>query len=307
MSAPDLVAARRALELELEAIDRACSRFRDDSEVMRLRRSGAHPVAVSETLCEAIAVALRVAAMTDGLVDPTVGEAMVELGYDRDFAELCDEPSERVPHPRPAPGWRSVELDEVARTVRMPDGVLLDLGASAKALVVDKAVASAAAQCAGGVLVNVGGDLAVAGPSPADGWSVLVADSHRAPSDGPGQRIAVHDGALATSSTTVRRWTQAGTVRHHIVDPATGAPAPETWRTVSVAASSCVDANAASTASILKGEAAPGWLAECKLPARLVRPDGRVLTVADWPRDVENDDAGDTRADTDSGADGRAR
>jgi thiamine biosynthesis lipoprotein len=174
--------------------------------------------------------------------------------------------------------------------------------------VVDKAVAAAATECAGGVLVNVGGDLAVAGPSPAGGWSVLVADSHRAPTDGPGQRIAVHDGALATSSTTVRRWTQAGAVRHHIVDPATGASAPETWRTVSVAASSCVDANAASTAAILMGEAAPGWLAERKLPARLVRPDGATVTVADWPADVEGIDADPDRvADTESDTDGRTR
>jgi thiamine biosynthesis lipoprotein len=53
--------------------------------------------------------------------------------------------------------------------------------------------------------------------------------------------------------------------------------------TVSVAASACVDANIASTAAIVMGRAAPGWLAECGLPARLVAEDGTVTSVTGWP------------------------
>ena len=70
---------------------------------------------------------------------------------------------------------------------------------------------------------------------------------------------------------------------HHIVVPATGLPAQTCWQTVSVAAASCVDANAASTAAIIRGERAPGWLATLRLPARLVRHDGTVQTVGAWP------------------------
>ena len=109
----------------------------------------------------------------------------------------------------------------------------------------------------------------------------------------------MHDGGLATSSTGVRRWRQADADVHHIVDPATGRPAPEVWRTVSVAAASCIDANAASTAAILLGESAVGWLEHHKLPARLVRPDGQVVTVAGWPEDAGFErDARPSAADT---------
>jgi thiamine biosynthesis lipoprotein len=245
----DLVVARRILELELDVIDRACSRFRQDSDVCRLWRAGGRPVVVSDALCEAIAVARRVAAMTDGLVDPTIGAALVGLGYDRDFAAVAARRGVHAPRPQTVPGWQGIEMDVEAGTVQVPEGVLVDLGATAKALVVDKAADAAAAAGVGGVLVNVGGDLAVAGPVPAGGWSVLVAESHRARSDGPGPRIAVRQGAIATSSTTIRRWVQGGRPQHHIVDPRTGNAAAEVWRTVSVAASTCVDANAASTAA----------------------------------------------------------
>jgi thiamine biosynthesis lipoprotein len=209
----------------------------------------------------------------------------------------------RVPRPQPAPGWRFIELDEDANTVRIPPGVLLDLGASAKALIVDKAAAAAAAVCDAGVLVNVGGDIAVAGPAPSGGWSILVADSHRTPLDGPGQRVAVHDGGLATSSTTVRHWQQGGEHMHHIVDPATGLPARVVWRTVSVAAASCVDANAASTAAVLLGETAVDWLARHELPARLVGAGGDVVTVAGWPEETWADDR-ERAADTTTALDG---
>jgi thiamine biosynthesis lipoprotein len=132
------------------------------------------------------------------------------------------------------------------------------------------------------VLVSLGGDIAVDGPAPGAGWAVRVAEDHRAGPDAPGQTIALRSGALATSSTTVRRW---GPGAHHIIDPATGLPAEGPWRTVSVAAASCVDANIASTAAIVRGASAASWLAQRGMPARLVGRDGAVLEVAGWPRE----------------------
>jgi thiamine biosynthesis lipoprotein len=160
--------------------------------------------------------------------------------------------------------------------------VRLDLGATAKALVADRAATAAARATGTAVLVNLGGDIAMGGAAPQDGWPVRVADSHRPAPDAPGQTLAVRSGALATSSTTVRRW---GPAAHHIIDPATGRPAAGCWRTVSVAAASCVDANAASTAAVVLGAAAPAWLERRRLPARLVALDGDVVTVAGWPED----------------------
>src|SRR5439155_2155330 len=167
----------------------------------------------------------------------------------------------------------------------VPAGVELDLGATAKALACDRA-ATAAAAVAGGVLVAVGGDVAVAGATPAGGWPVRIADDHAAPLDVPGPTVALGGGGLATSSTTVRRWRSGAVELHHLVDPRTGRPAESPWRTVSVAARTCVDANVASTASFLL-EDAPGWLESRRLPARLVSIGGESTVVAGWPADTE--------------------
>jgi len=131
--------------------------------------------------------------------------------------------------------------------------------------------------------VSIGGDIATAGTPPPDGWPVRVAEDHSSPFDAAGQTIALRGGGLATSSTTVRRWTRGERELHHILDPASGRPAPECWRTVSVAADCCVDANIASTAAIVRGERAPGWLEGLGLPSRLVAVDGTVSFTAGWP------------------------
>jgi thiamine biosynthesis lipoprotein len=88
---------------------------------------------------------------------------------------------------------------------------------------------------------------------------------------------------MATSSTLARRWRRGHASVHHLLDPRTGLPADETWRTASVCAATCVDANAASTAAIVLGALAPAWLWERDLAARLVASDGRVMRVAGWP------------------------
>ena len=97
--------------------------------------------------------------------------------------------------------------------------------------------------------------------------------------------VTIHDGGLATSSTAARRWRRGGDILHHILDPRTGRPAAPVWRTVSVAAATCADANTAATAAIIRGRQAIGWLTGLGLPARLVALDGTVRTLADWPSD----------------------
>ena len=275
-----LEVARQAVVDELEVLDAACSRFRNDSELSRLNRAGGCPFPAGPLLMEAIEVALRAARLSDGIVDPTIGEALILAGYDRDFAELGDEP--RLLVGRRVPGWSCVSVRRDRGTVLLPPGVVIDLGATAKALGADRA-ARAAARAAGrsvGVLVNLGGDISTRGPAPSGGWLVRVADDHRAPPDAPGQMVTIASGALATSSTTVRRW---GAGAHHIIDPRTGMPADSRWCTVSAAAASCVDANIATTAAIVLGDEAPRWLAERGLPARLVDRSGDVITTAGWP------------------------
>jgi thiamine biosynthesis lipoprotein len=285
--APALGAARRALEEELAAVDGACSRFRSDSELVSLNRSAGSAVCVSRRLFESVQVALDVAALTAGLVDPTVGTTLRLAGYDGTFAEIRLRDGRLVrPSFAPVAGWASVAIDPRRRTIRVPTGVELDLGATAKALAADRAALAAADATGAGVLVSLGGDIAVAGDPPAGGWPVRIADDHTAPLDGPGPVVSIAEGGLASSGTRVRRWTTAGGELHHIIDPRTARPAVTPWRTVSVAASSCVRANAASTAAIVLGESATAWLEHARLPARLAAEDGAVATVNGWPAEA---------------------
>jgi thiamine biosynthesis lipoprotein len=274
--------ATRLLVAELDAIDLACSRFRPDSELMRANAAAGRLTPVSALFADAVGTALRAAEQTGGAVDPTVAPALVALGYDRDFAAVEGDGEQDV-RGVPAAGWRTVTLDARRRLLRLAPDCRLDLGATAKALAADRAAAAIAAATASPTLVSLGGDVATAGPTPAGGWLVHVADDHRAGPVAGGQSVTVSGGGLATSSTTVRRWRRGGRTVHHIVDPATGEPAAAAWRTVSVAAASCVDANAASTAAIVRGASAPRWLEARGLPARLVGPAGTVLTVGGWP------------------------
>ncbi|HEX3387432.1 MAG TPA: FAD:protein FMN transferase [Streptosporangiaceae bacterium] len=293
-----LPAARSLLEADLAAVDLACSRFRADSEICALQITGqvtgqttgdTKGQRVSPLLAEAIAVALRAAELTDGDVDPTVGAAMSAIGYDRDFERIDRTGPAGQLTVRTVPGWREVRLE--GRTLTMPAGVQLDLGATAKAWAADRSAARIARQAGCGVLVSLGGDIAVSGPAPEGGWRIRVQDVTGDPDEtpeGPYALIAIRDGGLATSSTKARRWQRGGDVLHHILDPRTGLPAEPVWRTVSVAAGTCADANAASTAAVIRGRAALGWLARLGLPARLVDASGVVFTVAGWPEDAQS-------------------
>jgi FAD:protein FMN transferase len=299
-----------AVDAELALLDEQASRFRDDSEISRLHRAlllpagigHAPPLAsciVSEGLAEALAVALAAAEWTGGLVDPTVGGAVCGLGYDRDFAAIPQDTDGKAGPALPGcvPGWQSVRLD--GRRLRLTAGVRLDLGATAKGLGSDRAARAAAEYVpGGGVLVSLGGDIAVAGEAPLGGWPVLVSDEPQQqgrepttrgarqmcpPEEPAGQLVRLAAGALATSSIRCRQWRRGGRTLHHIVDPRTGLPATGPWRMASVAATSCAEANAAATAAIIAGEQAADWLTAQGLPARLVAHDGSVRLFGGWP------------------------
>lgn len=277
-----------AVARELDRVDRACSRFRDDSELARVNAAAGRPTPVSPLLFEALALAQRAAELTDGAVEPTLGRALEVVGYDRDWSLIDDDPGPghapvAVEIRRRAP---RLELDRSTRSVRLSAGAALDLGATAKAWAADRAAVVAAAAAGCGALVSLGGDIATAGAGPPSGWAIRVTDDHRAGAEAPGQTVTITGGGLATSSTAVRSWKRAGEQVHHILDPATGSPARGPWRTVSVTAATCADANIAATASIVRGDGAERWLERRRMPARLVDGAGRVTVVAGWPADV---------------------
>jgi thiamine biosynthesis lipoprotein len=254
-----LARARALVEQELAAADAAYSPVRQDTELARLHAARGARTAVSPHLLEAVEAALGAARATGGLVDPCAEPKLVAAGGSRVRV------ARRSAH-------RRIECDRDTRSVRLPQGVQVDLGATGKALIADRAVARIATHRTG-ALVSVGGDLATAGPAPRDGWLVRVTDDHRAATGG--ECIRLTSGALATSGTAARG--------AHIIDPRDGLPAAGPWRTAAVAAATCVDANAASTAAIVLGEHAPEWLAAAGLPALLVAHDGTTVRVAGWP------------------------
>ncbi|MGY4708299.1 FAD:protein FMN transferase [Mycolicibacterium sp. CBM1] len=275
-----LARARAVVDAELERIERAASRFRPDTEICALAAADGARTAVSPVLADLIEAAVAVASLTEGDVDPTVGSALIALGYDRDIADIADvavglpiAASLTVPA-----DWSMIEFD--GRSVRLPAGVVLDLGATAKAVAADRCARRVLDETGSGVLVNLGGDIATAGPPPPGDWPILVQDTP----DDPGGRVTLGaDAGLATSSTRRRRWWHGNELVHHILDPRTGRCAEPVWRSVSVAAGNCLAANAISTACVVRGHRAPDWVVELDVPARFVGADGTVRMVGGWP------------------------
>jgi len=274
----DVDAARNIVHTVLAEVDQACSRFRADSEIRALEGAFGRPCRVTPLLAELIGAALTAAEQTEGSVDPTLGRELISLGYDRDFRLIEDTGRGLRAVLVRTPVWSKIQLS--GTTVRVPEGVQLDLGATAKAFAADLSAARVAETLGCGALVNLGGDIATAAPAPANGWQIGVQDLPGEPSC----QLALPGGAaVATSSTLKRTWQRGGRQVHHIIDPRTGQLADTMWRTISVVADSCLQANTLTTAAIVRALSAPGWLHQHRLPARLVDAGQGVTTLCGWP------------------------
>jgi thiamine biosynthesis lipoprotein len=276
--------ARQIATRLLDVVDRTCSRFRKDSDLVRANAAAGSWTNVDPLLVKAVGAAVEAAAQTDGLVDPTLGHAMVAVGYDRDISLVLAESSDPagIAVPARAGAWLDIQRDP-AGAIMVPHGSALDLGATAKAWAADLIVDAIAAQWDSAqwdttVVLSLGGDVAVAGPG---GWPVAITETI----DDPAGAEIVHlpYGGLATSSTAARRWIRDGVIRHHLIDPRTGEPTDGRWRTVTATGATCLAANTATTAAIVLGEAAVGWLTERQIPARLVNTSGRIVCTDRWP------------------------
>ncbi|WP_144711116.1 FAD:protein FMN transferase [Curtobacterium pusillum] len=287
-----LAAAESCVREVTAAVDAACSRFRADSELVLRADELVRGAEVSPILAALVHHALDAARATDGDVDPTLGARMVSLGYDAAFADAPPVPAPeaiaRALDTRPA--WQRVLLS--GTFLRVPAGVVLDLGATAKAAAADMAAASITARLGIGALVSLGGDVATAGPDPSGGWQVRVQDQDADPVD----HVRIASGwSVATSSTQKRRWEQDGHARHHILDPRWGMPAEPVWRSVTVVAPSCTTANTMTTAAVVRGHGAVAMLRESGRAARLVAADGSVVRLGGWPAELGGWPAGETR------------
>jgi len=249
--------------------DRMFSRFRADSELSRVNRAPGELARVSSEFEAMARRALRAAASTGGLVDPTLGEAVEAAGYDRDFDELADHPEPALTGP---PGrWRSLRLGH--GLLSRPQGLRIDLNGVVKGRTVDDALCL----IGGDGYVSAGGDLATRGTLDVE-------------LPGGGAVRVVH-GGLATSGSARRRWQRAGLWQHHLIDPRRGRPSESPWLEVTVSAGTCLQADVAAKAAFLLGLGGPAWLDARGLPGRFLFREGRTLTNLAWRRSIPRGEA----------------
>ena len=250
-----------AVRVLFERRDRIFSRFRPESELNFVNSSSASRLVISEEFAAMLTCAFQAARTSRGLVDPTLGQAIVAAGYDRDFHAITE--LDAPPGPPACSRLRAVRLN--GRLLSRPPGLLLDLNGVVKAETVDTALALAPSA----VFVSAGGDIAARSP-------VDVALSG-------GEVVCLRRGGLATSSTVRRSWLRAGQRQHHLIDPGTGSPARSAWLEVSVCADSCLHADVAAKTALLLGDNGPEWLEEHVLPGRFSSHGSEIVHTAAWP------------------------
>jgi thiamine biosynthesis lipoprotein len=273
---PEAASFRRvaaAIQGLFERLESRFSRFREDSELSRVNRAAGQWVTVSEVFAELLRISLDGARRSAGLFDPTLLRPLVAAGYDRDFREISGPDRGRGRYRMPdvrlrsrTGRWADVRLD--GDRLLVPSGTWLDLGGIGKGWAVDLAC-----NLAGELpwaIVNAGGDLRVVGSPPSCGVDVAVDDP-----EVPGAAILgmrLETGSLATSSVNFRRWSRAGRLAHHIIDPRTGEPADTGVLQATAWAPDCAEAEIRAKWALLAGPPIVGHL-----PVALFMNDGRVL------------------------------
>ena len=266
--------------------EQTLSRFRPDSELARLNRAD-RPAEVSPVLWDVFQHALRAERATEGLVTPTVGEAVIEAGYDRDFASMRGEQGGHIGPPQPqtvgavlrdCPNLSLVTFDETNHTIHLPPGTQLDFGGIAKGWAAQQVVERLKVH--GSALMNCGGDIAISG-SLLDGspWEIGVYKPFERESDYV-EMLYFHEACgVASSATDRRRWAQSGQTRHHIIDPRNGQPAETDVVHATVVAPSAVEAESAAKSVLIRGsEDGLGWLeSHPELAGLLILENGEIL------------------------------
>lgn len=236
------------------------SRFRPTSELSRLNANAGSWIAVSPEMGEVIGLALKAAAMTNGLFNPLILPALQSAGYERSFLEPDFAPGLGLPGVIEVPDWRTIELDIRRQQVRLPMYARLDLGGIVKGW---------AAQCAidrlgehGACLVDAGGDMAAHGsPDDSDGWEVGIPRQRESPD--VLCTVTLSETAIATSGIDHRHWTRAGQSLHHLIDPRTAQPVSNHVLTATVIARDGIQAEAWAKATLISGDSVLPGRAGC--------------------------------------------
>lgn len=255
------------------------SRFRPESELSRVNRAAGTPTTVGPLLESVLTVAVDAARATDGLFDPTLGRQMSAIGYNRSFEGPLRLVGGTFVRDLPAGGWRDIQIDAQKRTVSIPAGTALDFGGIAKGMAVDAAASLLSEFGVETALVNAGGDMRVARPDTAE-WQIGFDEAKD-------RAVTLTSGGIATSGVTKRRWMQDGVERHHLIDPRTGLPSQSELRSVSVAASTCAQAEVAAKVTLILGfDAGTAFLERLNLPGLMTLQDDSIRATPTWPSQV---------------------
>ena len=263
------------------ALERRWSRFRADSEISRINAATGQPVTVSTTTATLIALAVRGWVATGGADDPTVLDAVACSGSARSFELVAASGAGPTATARPAPGCGGIAVDVDTGLVRLPAGVHFDPGGIGKGLAADLVATKLVADGARGALVNIGGDVRVAGAAPPGGWRIDV-DLPAVADTG----LVLQSGGVATSGTRRRRWVRDGQDAHHLIDPRTGAPAASPFVAATVVAGTAWHAEVLTKAVVLASSitAAAQALTDAEAAGLLVDADGRTHELAGLDR-----------------------
>jgi thiamine biosynthesis lipoprotein len=275
--------ARHAIEAavaEIDACEAALSRFDSKSDLSRLNREAGSWVDVDVRLLEALSLAVEARCATNGRFDPTILPALVAAGYDRSFEQLEERP------PRTADGWSAGAVVEIGiRSARVATGAAVDLGGIGKGYAASRALVAMheAWPDLPGALIDLGGDIALVGSAPEGGpWKIDILDP-RNPARPPA-RLLLSGGGVATTGGDVRRY-GPGRRLHHLIDPATGAPAVAGPLAVTVVAPDAAQAEAHATALAIstETEAAAHIAAHPQLSAHYIPHAGPPLVLGQLP------------------------
>jgi thiamine biosynthesis lipoprotein len=268
------LAERRITELE-----QRWSRFLPDSEVSRLNAHAGDLVDTSDDTVLLVRRAIEAWRVTGGGFDPTLLDALRRAGYDRSFDDVQLAPGGDVSLPPlrfDRPGVTDIEVGDGA--VRLPAGCGFDPGGIGKGLAADLVAEQLLVAGAGGALVNMGGDVRVAGRSPSGtGWTLGIEHPWR---NGPIALVGLWNGAVATSTVLKRTWQVDGQTRHHLIDPATGAPSTSDVALASVIGGDTWMAEVLAKAALLRGVARAFDLLDAAQAGLVVDHDGVVHVSA---------------------------
>lgn len=258
--------------------EQTLSRFRPDSELSRLNLTVDQPLRVSDVLWDVFQSARAAQEFTDGLVTPTVLDAMLDAGYDRDFASLPRQQTATTATRSAVRPLTAVQWNAVGQTIQLPAGIHLDFGGIAKGWAAHQAMSRL--REIGPALMNCGGDIAVSGPL-LDGspWEIGVYKPFERESGYAEMLFFQQECGVASSATDRRRWMQGDQVRHHIIDPRTGLPAESDVVSATIVAPTAVEAEAAAKSILIRGSLdGLDWLeAHPALAGLLILEDGQIL------------------------------